>query len=95
MIRRVSARWSGVSLLAAALAAWMALVAPAPAAAEEEELLRPEDAFRYEASASDSTVVVDWTIAEGYYLYRSRMSYASRTPGITLGTPEYPTGQPK
>jgi thiol:disulfide interchange protein DsbD len=81
--------------LAAASAAWMALVAPAPAAAADEELLRPENAFRYEATAKDGTVVVDWTIAPGYYLYRSRMSYASKTPGVTLGTPEFPEGKVK
>ena len=82
----VAARWPGKDFLAATIAAWMTTIALVPAqnaAAADEELLRPEDAFRYEATANDGTVVVDWTIAPGYYLYRSRMSYASKTPGRT------------
>jgi thiol:disulfide interchange protein DsbD len=92
-----TARRAGSSSGSVAAAAWLALVALASpwAFAADEELLRPEDAFRYRASASEGTVVVEWTIAPGYYLYRSRMSYASRTPGVTLGTPEFPKGDVK
>ena len=79
--------WVAASLLAAMLSL--------DRAGAEEDLLRPEDAFRYEASASDDAVVVDWNIAPGYYLYRGRMSYASRTAGIALLEPEYPQGDIK
>jgi len=72
-----------------------ALALMAASARGEEDLLRPEDAFRYHATATDDTVVVDWEIAPGYYLYRSRMSYASRTPGVTLGAPEFSQGKIK
>jgi thiol:disulfide interchange protein DsbD len=82
---------------AAARAGLLALlvVSGAVLAAGADDLLRPEQAFSYRTTANDGTIVVDWTIAPGYYLYRERMSYASRSPGIVLGTPEYPTGKIK
>jgi len=82
-----------VALGAALLALIVRLIAASAVA--DEELLRPEDAFRYQATATGDTVVVDWNIAPGYYLYRDRMSYASRTPGVTLGKPAFPPGKEK
>jgi thiol:disulfide interchange protein DsbD len=80
--------------LLGAAAALVALLSLSGARAEED-LLRPEDAFRYSATASGDAVIVDWDIAPGYYLYRGRMSYASRTAGIALLDPEYPQGESK
>jgi thiol:disulfide interchange protein DsbD len=90
IIRRVAPMFLGIAVNVACLAL-IGLIAPTAAGADEE-LLRPEDAFRYHATATDDKVVIDWTIAPGYYLYRSRMSYASRTPGVTLGDPQFSQG---
>jgi thioredoxin:protein disulfide reductase len=92
--RSVAARMSARSYPAAGMAALLAFLTSASVLAEQD-LLRPEDAFRYEASAAGDDVVVAWHIAPGYYLYRDRMSYASRTPGLTLGTPAFPPGEEK
>lgn len=58
------------------------------------DVLRPEQAFRYEATAEGDAVLVRWSIEPGYYLYRERMSFASRTPGVTLGPASLPEGEP-
>ncbi len=74
----------------AALLAMLAGVA----AATPAEPLRPEKAFRYEATAEGPDIVVRWTIEPGYYLYRERMSFATKTPGVELGPPVMPEGLP-
>ncbi|MBL8197964.1 MAG: protein-disulfide reductase DsbD [Chromatiales bacterium] len=62
--------------------------------AGEPDILKPEQAFRYTTSATADEVVVRWTIEPAHYLYRERMSYESRTPGITLGSAVIPAGTP-
>lgn len=64
--------------------------------AMEPELLKVEDAFRLSAGAETSgALTAEWTIAEGYYLYRDRIKFKSNTPGVTLGEPEFPPGKLK
>ena len=60
----------------------------------EVDILKPEQAFRYVASTTADEILLRWTIEPEHYLYRERMSYESRTPGITLGTAVIPTGTP-
>jgi thiol:disulfide interchange protein DsbD len=65
-------------------------------AAEEEELLDPEVAFALSVEAADSTTLIArWRIAEGYYLYRSKLKFQSNTPGAALGEPLLPAGKVK
>jgi thioredoxin:protein disulfide reductase len=85
--RRLAAR---AALGLCALFAWAAAAFGA-----DPELLPPDQAFRYTAVANGDEIVVDWSIEEGYYLYRSRMSFATTTPGVTLGEPVYPAGKVK
>jgi len=55
------------------------------------DLLEPEKAFRFAARALDSTAVeVQFTIADGYYLYRDRFRFSAE--GARLGQAEFPTG---
>jgi Thiol:disulfide interchange protein len=63
------------------------------AAMAAEEFLPPEQAFRYTVESDGDSLTVRWTVAPGYYLYRSRMGLSSATPGITIGTPSYPEGE--
>ena len=44
------------------------LVLLAPAAPAEPELLRAEQAFRYEARAEGAQLAIRWQVADGYYL---------------------------
>ena len=84
-------------------AAWLALLAiaavpaangAAPVAQEAQDFLPVEQAFEYAVRASGNALVVSYNVREGYYLYRERLGFASDTPGVTLGTPEYPRGLP-
>ena len=79
------------ALVARAALLWLALVTAAHAAGTEP--IRPEKAFRYEAVAEGSDIVVRWTIEPGYYLYKERMSFATQTPGVKLGPAALPDGQ--
>ena len=51
----------------------------------EADILKPEQAFRYAASATADEILVRWTIEPEHYLYRERMSYESRTAGDYAG----------
>ena len=75
------------------VAALLLSLGVAPAWAANAEPLRPEKAFRYSVDASADDITVRWEIEPGYYLYRERMSYATATPGVTLGPAEMPAGK--
>ncbi len=59
-----------------------------------EDILKPEEAFRYALSASDDAVEVRWQIEPGHYLYKQRMGYRSLSDGLLLGEPQLPPGKP-
>jgi thiol:disulfide interchange protein DsbD len=66
--------------------------------APEDELLDSDQAFRFSAAVVDGqTVRTEWQIAEGYYLYlyRDKLKFKSKTPGIRIGDPQLPLGQVK
>lgn len=62
------------------------------AAAQDEQPLRPEDAFRYAAVDTGSAIEIDWAIEDGYYLYKKRLGVATGTSGVILGDVELPAG---
>lgn len=65
-------------------------------ALEQTELLSPEQAFQLTVTAPDAaTVLAEWSIAAGYYLYRERFRFTATTPGIRLGEPHFPAGKIK
>ncbi len=71
----------------------MALLLPAPVAlAQDEDILRPEEAYRYAAADTGDTIEIDWVVEEGYYLYRAKMSYASNSDAIVFGEVVLPEG---
>lgn len=63
----------------------------------QPEFLQPDEAFVFSAEATDgNTVVADWQIADGYYLYRSKFQFAiSNAQGIAVGEPVLPDGKSK
>jgi thioredoxin:protein disulfide reductase len=78
------------------LALILLLVSLPAVALMDDELLMPEEAFALEASILDAdTLVAEWRIADGYYMYRDKFGFESDTPGITLGTPRIPDGTVK
>jgi thiol:disulfide interchange protein DsbD len=61
----------------------------------ETDFLSPDQAFRVGGHLDGSAVTVRFVIADGYYLYKSRMTFAAESPGLLLGTPQLPAGTPK
>ncbi len=63
-------------------------------AANSEELLEPDKAFRFSARSLDvNTLEVRYRIADGYYLYRDKFRFAAEPAETKLGTPEFPKGE--
>ena len=66
-------------------------------AAPDEDFLDPDKAFVFSARLKDDhTIIADWTIAEGYYLYRHRFKFELvDADGVTLGEARIPAGKVK
>jgi len=74
----------------------LALLLSSALYAQDEEPLEPEQAFALTVTAVNAdTIQARWDIAEGYYLYRSKFTFSSDTPKITLGEPQFPAGKIK
>ena len=50
----------------------------------ETDFLPPDVAFRAGARLEEGTLKVRWVIADGYYLYRSKMSVAAESPDLVV-----------
>ena len=62
-------------------------------ALSDEDILHPEEAYRYAVTDTGDALEIDWAVEDGYYLYREKMSYESNTPAIVFGQAEMPTGE--
>jgi thiol:disulfide interchange protein DsbD len=70
------------------------MLATLPAnAASEEDLLRVEQAFTFEAIADDNDIVVRWRAEPGYYLYKKRFGFKNLNDSVRLGAPVYTEGE--
>ena len=59
----------------------------------EQELLAPDEAFAISVTTvDDSTLQVDWDIADGYYMYRDRIRFSTDSRGVELGEAKLPAG---
>ncbi len=67
----------------------------APAAAQEDELLPPEQAFALEAWLDDDRLVAEYRIAPGYYMYRQRFEFIvdPDTGDVRIETVRIPPGK--
>ncbi|MFZ6758238.1 protein-disulfide reductase DsbD [Undibacterium sp. Ji50W] len=62
-------------------------------AAAADDFLDPERAFQLQAELRDAkTLVLSWTIAKDYHLYRERLSFNAVEAGVILGEPKLPDG---
>jgi len=68
-----------------------ATIAGTPARAAGD-LLDGKRAFPLQAEFDGQTVIVRYDVADGYYLYRSKLRFALETPGVRLGKPRLPKG---
>ncbi|MDH3439933.1 MAG: protein-disulfide reductase DsbD family protein, partial [Gammaproteobacteria bacterium] len=69
------------------------LLAATFAFGQDAEKLRAQDAYRYAAADTGTAIEIDWMVEEGYYLYRSKMSYESASDAIVLGNYVLPEGE--
>ena len=72
----------------------LAFAAIAPVNAQDEEPLRPEEAYRYVVTDTGDAIEVDWGIEDGYYLYRDKLSFESGTAAVVLSEARLPEGLP-
>lgn len=65
-------------------------------ASNQDEFLPPDQAFKFSAQMErPDAVALSWVIADGYYLYKQRISVTSDTANVKIGAPALPKGQPK
>lgn len=66
-----------------------------PGRGHQSEFLPVEKAFRVSATASGPEQIrVTFVIAPGYYLYQRRLQFIASSPGVRLGSPVLPRGEP-
>jgi thioredoxin:protein disulfide reductase len=64
-----------------------------PIVIENQNFLEPDDAFKIAADWSDpKLVVINWQIANGYYLYKNKLKFILKSGG-QLGTTDLPVGK--
>jgi thiol:disulfide interchange protein DsbD len=72
----------------------LALLLASAGARADDDFLSPEQAFRFSARMLDAhTVVVNYAIADGYYMYRERFKFTAT--GAKLGEAQVPPGKVK
>ncbi len=72
-----------------------ALLGKKPATANDD-FLPPDEAFRFGAGiAQPDSIPLTWVIADGYYLYKDKISIESSTPNLQIGKPVLPQGKAK
>src|SRR5690625_6985449 len=79
------------------LASRALLVVTTPQAANAQlnpnDVLPVEEAFALDATISGSELELEWTIAEGYYLYRHAFEFESLDDEVEFGAPAIPDGE--
>jgi thiol:disulfide interchange protein DsbD len=60
-----------------------------------DDFLDPALAFKFSASEQPGEVLVHYTIADGYYMYRERFAFATRNGTVTIGEAQLPAGHVK
>ena len=54
----------------------------------EDELLMPDQAFQISGRSVDDRLIVEWRIADGYYMYRDKIRFETDNIGFELGSPD-------
>jgi thiol:disulfide interchange protein DsbD len=85
---RLLGRLATTLVLLATLAAGPAAAAPA-----DDGFLTAEQAYEYVVVPGADALLVSFNIRDGYYLYRKRIGFTTETPGVVLGSPDFPQGQ--
>lgn len=85
---------SASTLTAKGIEAALGKSKPTTGSASQEEFLQPDEAFRFNAFPDGPDhVKLIWQIADGYYLYRTRVKAATASDKAQLGALEMPAGE--
>ncbi|MGY6121464.1 protein-disulfide reductase DsbD (plasmid) [Paraburkholderia strydomiana] len=60
-----------------------------------DDFLDPAVAFKFSAAERPGEVDITYKIADGYYMYRERFAFATRSGNATIGEPQLPAGHIK
>lgn len=60
--------------------------------ATDQDFLPPDVAFRLGAQVQGDVVRLRWVIADGYYLYRTKMEVRAESPDLVIGALSLPPG---
>lgn len=60
---------------------------------QADELLPPEQVFRYAPTADAGQIYLDFDVLDGHYLYRTRFGFDSGTTGVEIGATRFPRGE--
>ncbi len=74
------------------LLAALALLALLPGLSRADDFLEPEQAFQLKAELADQAVLLHWTIAPGYHLYRDQLRLSADTASAPFAAPALPAG---
>jgi thiol:disulfide interchange protein DsbD len=91
-MRRKTLCHSSLSHAIGLLVVWCLSVSGA-LAIEISTLLSDEQAFKSSYRVGQDAITFSWDIADGYHLYRKRIKFVSRTPGVDVGQPEFPPSE--
>lgn len=64
-------------------------------AIQDDELLRPEQAFQLTAKIEGNSLIAEYDIAPGYYMYRKRFKFDIENEGASFAEPVIPKGKIK
>jgi thiol:disulfide interchange protein DsbD len=85
-----------MNLITLLLGLLLLLFAGSPSAQQEQDYLMPDEAYPVSAKSDGADgLLVRWKIADGYYLYRNKFKFISETPGVELGSAEFPPAKIK
>ncbi len=74
-----------------ALAFWLWISVAGAAGLNPQDILTPDQAFKFSAQAVAADIVrVKWQIADGYYMYRDKIHFKSDNPKVKLADPVFP-----
>ncbi len=75
---------------------WLGLASFATGVCSEVEPLQVDQAFQISGRATDDDrLIVEWRIADGYYLYRDKIRFETDDMGFELGSPVLPEAKIK
>jgi thioredoxin:protein disulfide reductase len=76
-----------------ALLAAVSLLTGVASVAQDQDVIPPEQVFKYTTASDAQKIYLKFAILDGYYLYRARFGFDTSTPGVTLSAPEFPKGE--